>query len=66
MLQIIRTSDIEDANSGYDENGNDEILVRIDSIFSSLLRYNFCFSFLVYFGFNISTLAHMFYINLTL
>nr|KAF7416754.1 hypothetical protein H0235_011285 [Vespula pensylvanica] len=27
MLQIIRTSDIEDANSGYDENGNDEILL---------------------------------------
>lgn len=69
MLQIIRTSDIDDANSGNNENGNDEILVRIDSIFSSLLRYNFSgffFFFFVYFGFNISTLAYMIYINLTL
>lgn len=34
MLQIIRTSDVEDANGGNDENGNDEILVCNDSIFS--------------------------------
>lgn len=70
MLQIIRTSDIDDANSGNDENGNDDILVCTDSIFSSLLRYNFSgfffFFFFVYFGFNISTLAYMIYINLTL